>query len=235
MIESHLFLIQKAIRVSKASAYIGKTDAPSMRAFKFVKDPEAWELMADDTRRKVVYLLRAKEMTVSQIAEQLLKTPQAIYHHIRKLLEKGLVEVAKEERVDHFIETYYRAAAEIFEFVHGEGGSKGYEEQRMRDSLQALSQVGVSVHVDEPTVSKMVELSTRMNQIALKPYLEEKISKLDTVDFVGKQEIAKFVNLLSMSDKQYEEWLNLQKEFRELLKSITAYPVEVETRTRKTK
>ncbi len=174
-------------------------------------------------------------MTVSQIAEQLQKTPQAIYHHIRKLLEKGLVEVAKEERVDHFIETYYRAAAEVFEFVHGEGGSKGYEEQRMRDSLQALEQVGISVHVDEPTVSKMVELMNRMNQIALKPNLEERITKLEAIDFVGKQEVAKFVNLLAMSDKQYEEWLNLQKEFRELLKSVTAKPIEVSAKGGKAK
>ena len=207
-----------------------------MRAFKFVKDPGAWELMADDTRRRVVYLLRAKEMTVSQIAEQLQKTPQAIYHHIRKLSEKGLVEVAREERVDHFIETYYRAAAEVFEFVHGESEGKGYEEQRMRDSLQALNQVGVSAQVDEATVAKMVELSHKMNQIAMKPSLEEKISKLETVDFVGKQEIAKFVNLLSMSDKQYEEWAGLQREFRELLKSVTAPAVEVSTtRTHKSK
>jgi DNA-binding transcriptional ArsR family regulator len=206
-----------------------------LRAFKFVKDPEAWELMADDTRRRVVYLLRAKEMTVSQIAEQLQKTPQAIYHHIRKLLEKGLVEVGREERVDHFIETYYRAAAEVFEFVHGECESKGYEEQRMRDSLQALGQVGVSAHVDEQTVSKMVELSHKMNELALKPTLEEKISKLETIDFVGKQEVAKFVNLLSMSDKQYADWLNLQKEFRELLKSVTAPTVEVSARIHRAK
>ncbi len=206
-----------------------------MRAFKFVKDPGAWELMADDTRRRVVYLLRAKEMTVSQIAEQLQKTPQAIYHHIRKLLEKQLVEIAKEERVDHFIETYYRAAAEVFEFVHGEGGSKGYQEQRMGDSLQALGLLGIKVHVDEPTVSKMVQLVNKMNQSALKPNLEEKIAKLESVDFVGKQEIAKLVNLLSMSDKQYEEWVNLQKEFRELLKSVTANQVELSTRQHKTK
>ncbi len=198
-----------------------------MQAFKFVKDPDAWELMADDTRRRVVYLLRAKEMTVSQIAEQLQKTPQAIYHHIRKLLDKELVEVAKEERVDHFIETYYRAAAEVFEFVHGEGQSKGYEEQRMKDSLQALNLLGIKAQVDDATVSRMVELSKKMNQLALKPHLEEKITKLDTVDFVGKQEIAKLVNALSMSDKQFDEWLSLQKEFRELMKSVTAPQVEV--------
>ena len=45
--------------------------------------------MADDTRRRVVYLLRAKEMTVGQIHHELQLTPQAIYHHIRKLLDAG--------------------------------------------------------------------------------------------------------------------------------------------------
>ncbi len=206
-----------------------------MQAFKFVKDPEAWELMADDTRRRVVYLLRAKEMTVSQIAEQLQKTPQAIYHHIRKLLDKELVEVAKEERVDHFIETYYRAAAEVFEFVHGEGHSKGYEEQRMKDSLQALNLLGIKAQVDDATVVKMVALSKKLNQLALKPNLEEKIGKLDTIDFVGKQEVSKLVNALSMSDKQFDEWLSLQKEFRELLKHVTASQVEATIRQHKAK
>ncbi len=38
-----------------------------------------------------------------------------------------------------------------------------------------------------------------------------------------------------MSDKQYEEWVNLQKEFRELLKSVTANQVELSTRQHKTK
>ncbi len=37
---------------------------------------------------------------------------QSIFHYPN--VDKGLVDIAKEERVDHFIETYYRAAAEIF-------------------------------------------------------------------------------------------------------------------------
>ena len=41
-------------------------------------------------------------------------TPQAIYHHIKKLLPAEMVEVTREERVDNFIETYYRATAEVF-------------------------------------------------------------------------------------------------------------------------
>ena len=75
-----------------------------MRPVKILTDPKAFELLADDTRRKIINLLKAKEMTVSQIADQLDKTPQNIYHHIRKLLDGELVEVAREERIENFVE-----------------------------------------------------------------------------------------------------------------------------------
>ena len=108
-----------------------------MRAFKVIKDPEAFQLLADETRRRIIYLLRAKAMTVAQIAEELSLTPQAIYHHIRKLKDAGLVEVAREERVDHFIETYYQATAEVFHLSHGEGMSESYAREKIaaRSSL----------------------------------------------------------------------------------------------------
>src|SRR5207249_2735309 len=85
---------------------------------------------------RIIYLLRAKEMTVSQIAGELNLTPQAIYHHIRKLRDAGMVEVAREERVDHFIETYYRATAEIFNMSHGSGTSSAYHEEKAAESLE---------------------------------------------------------------------------------------------------
>src|SRR5260370_38864260 len=104
------------------------------------------DLMNDGTRRKIIDLLRAKEMAVIQIAEQLEKTPQAIYHHIGKMLDTGLIEVAKEERIGHFIETYYRATAEFFMFTNGEekdeeGGS--LEEARTREGIQNHPRPGI--------------------------------------------------------------------------------------------
>src|SRR5205807_2369981 len=101
-----VWLIQKALIVSKLLTW--EVEYESLRTFKFIRDPNAFELMADDTRIRVVYLLRAKEMTVGQIHHELQLTPQAIYHHIRKLLNEGLEELAKKERVGHFIKTYYR-------------------------------------------------------------------------------------------------------------------------------
>ena len=47
-----------------------------MKAIKVVDDPENFKLLADDTRRRIVFLLRAKEMTVSQIASNLEVTPR---------------------------------------------------------------------------------------------------------------------------------------------------------------
>ena len=105
-----------------------------MRSFKVIKDPDAFQLLADETRRRIIYLLRAKEMTVAQIAEELKLTPQAIYHHIRKLKDADMVEVAREERVDHFIETYYRATAEMFNLAHGEAGSGKVMEEEAREA-----------------------------------------------------------------------------------------------------
>jgi len=95
--------------------FLSETD---MKAFKVIENPEAFQLMGDKTRRRIIFLLRAKEMTVSQIAAELGMTPQAIYHHIRKFRDADLVEVAREERIDHFIETYYQAAAKIRTWEH---------------------------------------------------------------------------------------------------------------------
>ncbi len=205
-----------------------------MNTFKFIRDPNAFELMADDTRRRVIYLLRAKEMTVSQLAAELQKTPQAIYHHIRKLTEAGLVEVAREERVDHFIETYYRAAAEVFEFIHGEGGSEKYGEQRVREALQALNKLGIQARADDEIVSRMIQISKQMNELALTPQMEDNIQKLEGLDFIGKKHVADYLNLLIMSDKQFEEWLNFERTRRNLLKSAVASPIQVQAQKPKT-
>ena len=206
-----------------------------MRTFKFVRDPNAFELMADDTRRRVIYLLRAKEMTVSQIASELQKTPQGIYHHIRKLLDAGLVEVAKEERVDHFIETYYRATAEVFEFIHGEGGSEKYGEQRTREALQALKQLGIDARADDEIIERLLKISKQMNELALTPEMEERIRSLEGLDFIGKKHVADYLNLLTMSDKQFEEWLNFERTRRNLLKSAVSGPIQVQVQNPKPK
>ena len=192
-----------------------------MKAFKIVRDPAAFELMADETRRHIVYLLRAKEMTVSQIAAELDLTPQAIYHHIRKLRDADLVEVAREERVDHFIETYYRASAEVFNFSYGEGGGREIE-SHIREALQSLHKVGFRVTADEATIAKFTDLYKRLEKVGADPALVDQIAELDDVDFITRQDLAHIAKLVAMSDKEFAEYLKLYADCRKLLLSLAS-------------
>jgi len=205
------------------SMFVSET---TMRAVKVIKDPEAFKILADDTRRRIIFLLRVKERTVSQIAEELEKTPQVIYHHIRKLLDAGMVEVAREERVDHFIETYYQATAEVFHCTCGEEPRRGEAEEYERDALKALSKLGFNMKVDDETVSKVVELERRMEAGSAEHEWIEKIDKLEDVDFFTKQSLSKYAALLSMSDEQFEELQSLEEEFRDLLRSRLVKPIQ---------
>jgi DNA-binding transcriptional ArsR family regulator len=192
-----------------------------MKPVKMITDPVAMELLGDDTRRRIIYLLRARELTISQIAEELRMTPQAIYHHIKKLLPVEMVEVTREERVDNFIETYYRATAEVFSFSWGTSGkNQAQAEQRLRDTLLSLDKLGIKVQVDEDTVAQILKTQRRLESFGERETLEEKVSKLDDVDFIGKQELTSVATMISLSDKQFLEWLGLQKELRKLLRGL---------------
>ena len=191
-----------------------------MRTMKIFSDPKAFEIAADKTRRRMIHLLRARVLAVSQIADELDMTPQAIYHHIKKLLEVGLIEVAKEERVDHFIETYYQASAEIFQFNYGEEGDRAYSEARTKEALDALNRIGLTLSINEETVSKYAVLRGRMNSIYMVGTNEvaEKISQIDGLDSFTKQDAIEIACKISMSDKQFKELQRLDDEIRALLK-----------------
>jgi DNA-binding transcriptional ArsR family regulator len=190
-----------------------------MRTFKVIRDPKGFEIIADKTRRRIIYLLRARELSVSQIADELEVTPQAIYHHIRKLLDGGMVEIAKEERIDHFIETYYRATAEVFEFTYGERTSQQYSEAEVRQAIAALAKLGYIIKVDEKTIPEYVELLGKAESLGAQPELEEKIAEMNDIGLLTSQHVRTMARELSMTDKQFDESLNLQREARSLLKS----------------
>ena len=168
----------------------------------------------------MIHLLRARELSVSQIADELDMTPQAIYHHVRKMLEVGLIEVAKEERVEHFIETYYQATAEIFQFNYGEESNKEYSEARTKEALDALNRIGLILPMDDDTVSKFSLIRGKINSIYQRCSLDpsEKISQIDGLDSFTKQDAIEIACKISMSDQQFEEMQRLDAEIRKLLK-----------------
>jgi len=192
-----------------------------MKPIKVIKDPDAFKLLADDTRRQIVTLLRVKEMTVSQISQVLQITPQAIYHHIKKLQPVGIIEVSREERLGHLIESYFRATAELYFCSIGNvSGGPEYLENDIKTSLDALQRIGLKIEYTEENVKKLAELSTEMDSCCKNAEYEDLINELDDVDFITKQTVTKMADMLSMDDESHDKKVKLQSKYYKLLKSL---------------
>ena len=187
-----------------------------------ISDPEAFKLMADENRRKIVFLLRAKEMTVSQIAHELNITPQTVYHHIRKLVEGNLVEVTREVRIDHLIESYYQATAEVFHFTVGKSSrSKEFLLEETEATLKALTRLGFKLEYDQKVIAELVELMMEQKDCCGAKQYEDVVSKLEDLDPLEKQVVQEYAGILSMSDEELSTEEKLRKKFQNRLRSLT--------------
>jgi len=196
-----------------------------MKPFMVIKEPEAYQLLADETRRKILYLLRVKEMTVSQIAAELGVTSQAIYHHIRKLLKGKMVEVVREERIGHLIESYYRATAEDFLLSHGKISSQSLHDKKLAKEqvttvLNALNTIGFNLKFDENKISQLVDLRVGLDQsCAAAGKYEDEIWNNDNLDLPMKMMAAEFAVTLLMSDQEFTKQQKDREDLRALLLS----------------
>ena len=192
-----------------------------MKPVMVMKDPEAFQLLADETRRKIIFLLRVKEMNVTQIASQLNLTPQAVYHHINKLEKAGMVEVTREERVGHLIESHYMSTAEAFIFNMGDySTSPELVRDEMITILKALQKLGFKIEYDDKDVEELVKLWSDLRGCCDSGRLEELVAKLDEVDFITKQTVLEYAEILSMTDEQYAQQHERKDRFNKALQSL---------------
>ena len=79
-----------------------------------IKDPEVGKLLADDTRRHILYTLGHHEMSASDLAKSFKKNHSSIIHHLNSLLDAGLIEVTRTEKVRNMVVPYYRSVSRSF-------------------------------------------------------------------------------------------------------------------------
>jgi DNA-binding transcriptional ArsR family regulator len=75
---------------------------------------DAFKALSDNTRRKILDLLKEKDMTAGDIADYFQITKPSISHHLSILKQAGLV---SDERKGQFI--YYSLNTSVFEDVVG--------------------------------------------------------------------------------------------------------------------
>jgi DNA-binding transcriptional ArsR family regulator len=199
-----------------------------VKPFMVIKDPEAFQLLGDETRRKILYLLRVKEMSVGQIASELGMTSQAIYHHIRKLLKGDMVEVVREERVGHLIESYYRATAEDFLLTHGKVKADTLQDRELAEEqvtavLNAFKKLGFKLEFDENEISQLIDLRVGLQECCQTGEGEQKMDdiwNMDELNLLTKMMASDFLKMLLMSDEEFNQKQEATKKLRDLLRSL---------------
>ena len=201
-----------------------------MKPFQVLRDSKAFKLLADETRRKILYLLRVKEMSVSQLAEELELTPQALYHHIKKLLDGAIVEVVREERCGHLIESYYRATAEDFLLTTGKVSLQTFQDRKLAEEqlaavLSALKKIGFAVNFDQEKVSYLAELRAGVIHDCCRDDEEfiraqDEIWNMDELNLVTRQIAQDFLGQLLMSDAEFAKQQRDREKIRDLLLSL---------------
>jgi len=199
-----------------------------MKAFIVIREPEAFQLLADETRRKILYLLRVKDMNVNQLAAELGLTSQAVYHHIRKLLKGKMVEVTKEERVGHLIESYYRATAEDFLLSTGKIKAESVRDKAMVKEqitavLKAYRKFGLGVKYDDSNISKLADLWVGLQEdcgTCMNPELQDKIWSSDDLSLLEKTMAAELSSVLLMTDEEFARNEKNRRELRTFLRSL---------------
>ena len=192
-----------------------------MKPVKIIRDPECCQLIGDETRRKIIFLLRAKPMSVSQIAETLELSPQTVYHHIQKLKKADMVQVVSEKRSGHLIESFYQSTAEVFHFMIGET-QEGVKVQKelVKMVVDSLNRIGFDLEYDEKIAEEIVDIENKLGNLTDSEQYFEKVSPFEDVDLITKQDAAKVAKRISMSDEEFEEASKLSRTIRDLYISM---------------
>ena len=199
-----------------------------MKAFIVVREPEAFQLLADETRRKILYLLRVKEMTVNQLAAELGLSTQAVYHHTRKLLQGKMIEVTREERVGHLIESYYRATAEDFLLSTGKIKAKSVRDkaqvkEQMTAVFKAYQKFGLDVKFDDQTILKLVDLWVALQadcEGCFAPEIQDDIWASDDLSLLEKTMAGELASILLMTDKEFARNEKNRRELRTFMRTF---------------
>jgi DNA-binding transcriptional ArsR family regulator len=189
---------------------------------------EAFKLLEDETRRRIVLMIRDGPMTVKEISDRLKLTPQNIYHHMNRLQDAGVVELSYERRSGHIIESYYSVPADTFVYTEDVIDEKPVN--RFMNILFGLREMGVPVQTGRENASRLMELDHAYQGALMDPANGYEVCencsfsgffmKFGPMNPLQLNRILWYANLIRMSDAEYQEYLDRVGELRGFLRSI---------------
>ena len=187
---------------------------------------QGFKLLEDETRRKIVFMLRDETLNVKEIAKRLKQTPQNIYHHVNKLQDEEIIKLNYEERNGHLVESYYSVPADTY--LYTDDKIKESNTRRYMDILFGLQELGLPIKPSLETAVTLEEIQEKYQKTLNNPEnsyeICEKCSfsgffmKFGPMNPLLLNRIYWYANLISMSDREFDESVNKMDELRKFLR-----------------
>ena len=187
---------------------------------------EGFKLLEEETRRRIVFMLRDESLNVKEIAKRLQLTPQNIYHHVNKLQDEKLIQLNYEKRNGHLVESYYSVPADTY--LYSDDKITESSTRRYLDLLFGLQELGVPIKPSLETAVILEEIQEEyldsVNDPENKYEVCEKCSysgffmKFGPMNPLLLNRIYWYANLIRMNEIEFEESLEKMRRLRFFLR-----------------
>lgn len=190
---------------------------------------EGFKLLEDETRRRIVFMLRDESLSVKEIAKRLQLTPQNIYHHVNKLQDQGIIQLNYEQRNGHLVESYYSVPADTYIYVDDRINET--ETRRNLDVLFGLQEIGIDIKPCLESAVMLQEIQKDYDETIKDP--ENRYEFCEQCSYSGffmkfgpmnpllLNRIYWYANLIRMNDKEFEESIEKMRKLRDFLSEAT--------------
>ena len=184
---------------------------PMDKDIMIIRDPEVAKLFADETRRRILHMLRKEDMPVSDLAKALDRNPSSIIHHINLLMEAGLVEEVRTEKVRNMVQCFYGSKADKFIISYSLSDALSRDEdystwredvyQRMVDGLKDF---GIQIPEDKiPIVKELVSTCYEKERKAFEESVERQSNPANLQSHVQRALVRLLTQIELSKDSEY--------------------------------
>ncbi len=178
-----------------------------MKEIEVVDDPEKIKILIEETRSKILRLLRFRDMTISELASILNKDVSTVFRHVKKLESAGFVRVTGERKVHNVPERIYGRTAKTLilapETYTKDSVIRAMTKRKLKTMVEALRSMGYRVEDEDA----LIDLVVKMDELCIEDM--EKLEK--DLDWGILRELKLIITLLKIKEEDVEKLKNLVK------------------------
>jgi len=186
------------------------------RRIHLIKDPDVAKLLADETRRHILHILRHHERSATDLAKALKKNHSSIVHHLHLLREAGLIEETRTEQVRNMVQPYYRSVAGRFmvsyslsEALAEDDNYTAWQEEVQQRAVEGLDSFGLEFPEEKrKKVEELVAVISGLRRRAFEETVENQGNPKELGRHVYHSLVRLVTNLRLAQDPDYASALD---------------------------